>query len=98
MPERRERQGRCEGCGRSLRHGKVCRRCQAEIARQLDLARRLAARKFAGIAFRGKVGQFRAQVLPEIRRAAMKGASLATADRRLQARLVTLMSRTEVAA
>jgi len=64
---------RCEGCGRRVvRHGKVCRSCEAQVQRALLDARRLAA-GHAVLGFRGTVGDLRARVLPEIRRAGMRG-------------------------
>ncbi len=81
----------CERCGRPVRHGKVCRSCEAQVRRALLHARRLAV-GHAGLGFRGTVRDLRARVLPELRRAGMRGLTLTGAARQVQRSLNALMA------
>ncbi len=84
--------GRCERCGRGIRYGKVCRRCEADVARQLEEARRLVNRGLRGIGYAGTVGGLRSQVLPALRRAGMQGLTLARDSARIGVRIAAIMA------
>jgi len=90
--------GKCEGCGRRLRHGKVCRSCEAEIARQLEAAKRLWTLHPRAIACVVTVRELRREVLPQIRRAAIQGLVLASDASLVQTRLAEAVRRTGVVA
>ena len=91
MPERQARFGRCEGCGRAVKAGRICGRCKARVQRRLDQARAWANDPIQAVGYHGTVREMRATVLPELRRAAMRGMTLREAGR-LQRRFDAIMA------
>jgi hypothetical protein len=92
MRKARKRIGRCGVCRRSITVGKVCKGCEARIARDLARARELVNRGLIAVGYHGTVKGLRERALPEIRRAAMQGLVLSAAVR-VQARLNAVMLR-----
>lgn len=91
----------CEACGRRVvRHGKVCRKCEARVQAELARARRLMGRMSTGnlvLAYRGTVRDLRARALPELRRAGMRGLTPARNAPAVQRALNRLMKREALA-
>jgi len=98
MPGRQvSRFGRCERCGRQIMHGRVCRPCEADVARQLEEARWLVNRGLRGVGYAGTVRTLRAEVLPALRRAGMEGLTLSKDSVRICARVRLIMLRERLA-
>jgi hypothetical protein len=86
----RARRERCEVCGRRrVKHGRICRGCKARVQRELDEARGLVNRSL--IVYAGTVGRFRRHVLPELRRAGVRGETLCRDGGWIQGRLNRFM-------
>jgi len=92
MRKARKKIGRCEVCRRTITVGRLCKGCEARLARNLARARELFKRGPVRIGYHGTVKGLRDNALPEIRRAAMQGLVLSAAFK-LQRRLNAVMLR-----